>query len=118
MLVESSSPSRRAPTSGHARRGADSLMHGGLHGLCLQWSGFEDGSRTPGGCWNVSTDSQLIGSNLVPLSQPACLPQFKIREIVGFLRYWGFNAVRLPVSLDLALNLDAYSSNKIQDQCE
>lgn len=30
---------------------------------------------------------------------------YTVGEIAGCLRYWGFNAVRLPVSLPLALNL-------------
>jgi aryl-phospho-beta-D-glucosidase BglC (GH1 family) len=34
---------------------------------------------------------------------------FTVDDIAGFLKYWGFNAVRLPVSLPLALNLQGKS---------
>ena len=48
----------------------------------INWSGFEAESRTLGG-----------------------LEQHRIDEIAGFLKYWGFNAVRLPISLPMALEL-------------
>jgi hypothetical protein len=44
---------------------------------------------------------------------------YTVGEIAGFLKFWGFNAVRLPVSLPLALNLmgkgDPYHARNDRD---
>jgi hypothetical protein len=34
--------------------------------------------------------------------------QYPVEDIVGFIKYWGFNAVRLPISLPMALNFGEY----------